>query len=83
MIAAEKRLEQIDRGHAEQRMKVLKTFEQAREQQRPVPDKQLSDSWKQALLKTAATERDRSKEKMRGMSDDLDKLVKTSGPRIP
>jgi hypothetical protein len=68
VIAAEKRLEKLDRRQAEERLKSLKTFESERENRPPVKDR-ASKSWAEALRKTATEEVDRSKDR----SDDFDK----------
>lgn len=69
IIAAEKRLEQLDHRHADERLKALREFEQQRERQKSKPAKELTDSWKDALQKTARQEANKD----RDLSRDFDK----------
>jgi len=72
VIAGEKRLERLDRRHAEERIRTLKAFEQERERQKAKPAKDLNASWKEALAKTAKQERS-AKERGLDLSDDFGK----------
>lgn len=71
VVRGEKRLERLDRRHAEERIKTLKTFEQEREKQDPKKD--LSQSWKRALAKAAEQERAHDREKSHELKRDFDK----------
>ncbi|MGE0022073.1 MAG: hypothetical protein AB7S70_00390 [Hyphomicrobium sp.] len=72
IIAGEKRLTQLDRRHQEERFSALKSFEKAREEtERAKSGQDLSASWKKALQKTAAQERDHDRARENNL--DLDK----------
>lgn len=71
VIAAEKRLEKLDRTHAEERTNTLKGFERQREHTPTKPEQDKTAAWTKALLKTA--EQERGKDRDRDRSDEFDK----------
>lgn len=66
-IAAEKRLERLDRQHTATRIRTLQEFEGERAGKPEKTAKSLANAWSEALKRTASQERDRDQAK------DLDK----------
>lgn len=73
IMAAEKRLEQLDHSHANERTKLLQAFEQERERQQSRPARELTASWRDALQKSAQQEADRGRDRSRDLTRDFDK----------
>lgn len=70
-IAAEQRLEQLDRAHVAERIKTLRAYEQERERHKSMPTKSLGGSWLDAVNKTVQQERARE-ERERDLGRDFD-----------
>lgn len=71
VIAAEKRLERLDRSHVEERNKTLKEFAKEREAQKTKPAKEFTNAWKEALQRTMRDENNR--DDRRDLANDFDK----------
>jgi len=69
-IAHEKRLERLEQRHQTEAINALKKFEQERAK---ANDKSLSSSWLKAVSKAASHEADRSPEKARDQTKDIER----------
>jgi len=69
VIAAEKRLERLDRSHSDEQKKTLKEFEQERKKEKAGKD--FATAWKDALQRTARQENE--KDERQYMHKNLDK----------